>query len=267
MKYLVVVIAVIALSSAGLLGYICLNPGFLIHTGSSGNQITSDELKNLDFRLNKLSNELTNLKDIINQQSLFIQKLKEDNLSTSLEKRIQSSGKQGSSDISIPLTTSDQQADSSGLQHQTFSTELFNNPEFAKIFHDKVGEVIKDIQQKEREEQMKRFSEQIQQMLTKRIDDFAKAQNLNDYQKQELNRIVSERSTKTMELFSKMRNQEITFDKLRTDGESLRKESNEQVKQILLPQQYEEYSKIEEAFNRGGMMQPGQGNPPPPPPR
>jgi hypothetical protein len=270
MKYFVILIAVISLGSAVLLGYICFNNGFFTNTNLSKNQITSDELKDFNRHLSDLSNELVNLKEILNRQSLFIQKLKEDNIAdsariASLEKKMQlSENKLDFLNASNPVTTTVKSASSELLNHGSF-TELFNNDEFAKIFHDKVGEIIKDIQQKEREAQMKVFSDQIQQMLTKRIDDFAKSQNLNDYQHQELNKIILERSTKTMELFSKIRSQEITSDEFRTQSESLRNESNEKVKQILLTQQYEEYQKIEEAMVRGNIniTIPTQRNPPP----
>jgi hypothetical protein len=270
MKYFIVIIAVITLVSTGLVGYLYLNPGYFHKKTVS--QLTSDEVKDLNSRLNKFQNELANLKDIITRQSRLTDNNTLDNARIAgLEKKIQALlENKGQLNVSNIQPSPDLQANLSGLSNQNFSPELFQNPEFAKLFQDKVEESIKNIQQKQREEMGKRMSEEIQKAIAKRIEEFAKAQNLSDYQQQELNKIISDRTNKMMELFNKERSQEITREEVRTKMDSIRNESNENVKQVLSSQQYEEYKKVENTLG-GGMMGgrgtlPGQGNTPPPQP-
>jgi predicted HicB family RNase H-like nuclease len=257
MKYLVIIIAVITLISAGSVAYLYLNPGYLGHS-ISDEKLTSGEAKDFSSHLNKLRDELVNLKDTLARQSLLIQKLKDDNILdkariVNLERKLQPlpSENKGGSSISNTQTSSEAKINPFELPYQSFSPELFKDPQFAKLFHDQVNEVIKEIQKEERDEQTKQFTTQLQQRVTKRIEEFAKAQNLNDFQQQELNKIVADRINKSMELFTKMRSQEMEQQEFRTQTNTLRSESNEKVKQILLPQQYEEYQKIERQFNQG----------------
>ncbi|MFH1227653.1 MAG: hypothetical protein V1701_07100 [Planctomycetota bacterium] len=261
MNYFITAIAVIALISAGLVGYLYLNPGFLLNSMPDkkvNGQITSDEVKDLNSRLNKFQNDLTNLKGIIARQSqltenntlygarIAVLENKMQVIKAWLENKVQSN----TPDIQ---PSPDLQANLSGASTQNFSPELFQNPEFAKLFQNKVEESLKSIQQKQREDMEKRISEETQKAVANRIEEFAKAQNLNDYQQQELNKIISDRTNKTMELFNKERTQEITREEVRTKIDSIRNESNENVKQILTSQQYEEYKKIEN-IPGGGMM-------------
>ena len=134
------------------------------------------------------------------------------------------------------------------------------------MFSDQVSQVIKDKEKQDRDVQMKRVSDWAQQTINKGLEDFASAQNLNDYQKQELNKIVSDRAAKTMELFAQMRSQELKPEEFRAKSEAIRNENNEKVKQVLLPEQYDEYVKMENQFTRGmefGGMGGGMGRPAP----
>ena len=288
MKYLVIIIAIVTLASAGAVAYLYLNPGFLhsISSDKIGSQATSDQSKDLSSGLNKLQNELTNLKDTLAKQSLSIQELSRqsgidrDRL-VSLEKKLQSLVAENKG--FKPQESPAEKTDLSGTPFQNFSPELFNNPEFAKLFRDQVDQAMKDIQKKEEETRMARFSERIQQMVARRIEEFAKTQNLNDYQKQEVNKILSERINKSMELANQMRSDKIEPEDFRTKMETLRTESNEKVKGILLPEQYVEYQRIESEamggpgggmrMDRGPRQQGQQGQqetpqqPPTPPPR
>ena len=275
MKYFTIIIAVITLASTSLVGYLYLNPGFLLQSmpkEKAGSQITSNETKDLSSRLNKLQNELANLKNTVDSQFLLIQKLSsqgkvDSNSLASLEKKIQPpSENQEQSNVSNNQPAPELQPNISSSSIQILMAESFKDPEFSKLFQDKVEEAVKDVQKKQREEQAKRFAEQVQTAVLKRMADFAKAQNLNDYQQQEVTKIVSDRATKTMELFTKMRSEEISREEFISQNKAIRTESNDKVKQVLLPEQYTEYQKMENTFNRGLMggrnMPQGQGTTP-----
>lgn len=274
MKYLVIVIAVLTLVSAGSVGYLYLNPGYFVHSTPNdkmSSQLTSDQAKDLNSRLNKLQNELANLKDTVARQSIILQELQVESKLVSAGKRLQvlSSENTSGSNISNQQSLPDAKTNPAQLSYQGFSPELFNNPEFAKLFHDQVNQVVQDIQKEEQEARIQQMNAQMQQRIVRRIDEFAKAQNLNDYQKQELNKIVTDRFNKSMELFSQMRSSEnsVNPDEARTKMDTLRNESNAKVQQILLPQQYDEYKKIENQLSGGGrgrMPQAGQGTTPAP---
>jgi hypothetical protein len=212
-----------------------------------------------------IQNELVELKDILAKQLLFTQKLKEDNLSDSakiinLEKKVQDMTAIVQASLLDNYLAGNPDTKSAGkdqpvhlldpLLNQIMSGELFKDPQFAKVFQEQVAEVVKNIQQKQREEQIEKFNEQLRQRLGKRIEDLAKSLNLNDYQQQEFSKILSERGNKTIELFSKFRVQELSAEEFRDKRETLRNEANEKVKQILLPQQYDQYKKVEPSFNR-----------------
>jgi len=278
MKYLVIIITVVTLASAGAVAYLYINPGSLhsISNDKIGSQATSDQSKDLSSGLNKLQNELTNLKDVLARQSLSIQELSRQSgidrdRIVSLEKKLQSLSSTPSGhheEMSEPAKENNNgKTDLSGTSYQSFSPELFNNPEFAKLFRDKVDQAIKDIQQEERDARTKQMNEQAQQRIVRIIDGFAKAQNLNDYQKQELSKIITDRLNKNMELANQVRSPDANREELRTKMETLRNESNEKVKSILLPQQYEEYKKIESQFGVGRVRMPGQRPAPQTPPR
>lgn len=274
MKYLVIIIAVITLISAGLVAYLYLNPGYF--NGKTVSQLTSDEVNKLNSRINGLQKELTLLKDILTNQSLLIHELKVESKLASAAKKLQPSLPENASgsNISNPQSVSDAKTNLTELSYQSFSPELFNNPEFAKLFHDRINQVVKEIQKEEQDARIQQMNARMQQRIARGIEEFAKAQNLNDYQKQEFTKIVTDRVNKTMELFSQMRSSENAAnpEESRTIMDTLRNESNEKVKQILLPQQYEEYKKIENQLSGGGRGRmpgaagPGQGTTSPPTP-
>lgn len=286
MKYLMIITAVIALASAGFTGYLYLNQAGL--AGAPGHTPTAiaspnapaGEMAELTARVKQLQDELLALKKSVNQQANdmaqltannsriddFYKKLKE------LQAMLTGPGKPGATGSQ---TGPEFQAGAPGEFTGSFSPELFQNPEFAKLFVAQVESAIKQIEEKERAEQAKRITEQIQKRLAQRIEEFAKAQNLNDYQKQELSKILTDRVAKSQELFAQMRpgldsDQPSSPDQMRAQMETLRTESNEKVKQILLPNQYEEYQKIENRLTGGrgggGRGPGGQGNQPAPAP-
>ena len=192
MKYLLIIVAGIAFVSAGLTGYLYLNPGFLVDSQRAKSAVSpaapSSEMQALNDRVKQLQDELLTLKVALHQQSLdlakftannsriddFYAKLKE------IQALLPNSGKSTGPDITA---APELQASSSGLLSGNFSPELFQNPEFAKLFVAQVEEAIKIIEEKDRAEQRKRMAEQAQKRMTQRIEEFAKAQNLNDFQK------------------------------------------------------------------------------------
>lgn len=269
MKYFIVVmIAVVILG--GFIGFLYFNQGLLVLPSSasnenSGNPALSGDSKIFGMQLNKLQSDLSELKGVLTQQSLAIKKLREDSLTESsriagLEKKLQ--GQNGSLNASNSGELPDQPTDPSELSYQGFSAELFKNPEFAKVFADQVTQVIKDKEKKDRDAQMQRIADAITQTIKTRIDEFAKAQNLNDFQQQELTRLVAERSSKTMALFAQMQDQGTSRDTIRTQMDAIRNESDEKIKQVLQPQQFEEYQKIENQLTRGAGFGPGGGRRP-----
>jgi len=257
MKYLLILVACIALASIGFTGYLYLNPECLLGSlpkNQPSNQVSaSGGNEEFNARIKQLQDELFNIRNIANQQALDIAKL------TANNSRID--------DIYRKLK--EFQAGSAEAFSGNFSPELFQNPEFAKLFVGKVEEAIKIIEEKQRAEQVKRNAEQLQKRITQRIDEFAKAQNLNDYQKQELTKIISDRAAKSLELFAQMRQnsdsgQQLSPEQMRAQMDTIRTESNEKVKQVLLPNQYEEYQKVENSITGNGRgMGRGPGAQPP----
>jgi hypothetical protein len=294
MKYFIIIIAVVIIISAGVVGYffikhLPISQMHLVQDEKKSEQASTDELKTFNSRLDKLQSELVEIKLIIAKQSLFIQKIKEDTISDSskvisLEKKFQdaienvrtflSENKESPNPSHQPLQTQIEQTEqidqpedlSDSLESSlssTYSSELFKDPNFTKEFKAKVAEVVKNIQQKQLESQMKLLNKQVQQMINKKTDYFAKKEYLNDYQKQELNNILSDRSNKVLDLFSKLRNQKILPEQFVSKRNAYRNESNEKIKQILLPQQYGQYQKIEPSLNQEMMDLLRQNNVPP----
>lgn len=274
MKYFLTGIIIIVIIIICITGFLYLNPSFFARENAQSDQqaISAEQVK-ISERLNKLHSDINNLQDILSQQVLLIQKIEEENLYNSaqinsLDKKFQDTitrlqqilaGNQNFANAPGLLAPTEAQTNLHEPSYQAFSPELFNNPEFARLFQEQVDQAVKETQKKEREEQMAQFTDRINEMIKDRLNEFAKAQNLNEYQQQELNRLVMERSAKTMELFTKMRTQEITGEEFRNQQTSIRNENNNKIKQVLLPEQYEEYSKIESQFSRGGMMMGGGG--------
>lgn len=281
MKYIVSVLVVVVIVNSAVAGYLLLKPGTNpISNNTAKSQVASDEIVNLNFSLSKLQNVLSEMKDILAHQSVFIQKLKEDNIAdsariTQLENKIQtlSSDSKLSADLPDLQKSAGPQTTIPELSYQKFSPELFKDPEFSKVFQAQVSQVIKDIEEQRRDTRDAQMEERRQQAITERISAFAKAQNLTGFQQEELTKIVSERANKERELFTQMNSQETTPEELTTKRAVIVNESNEKVKQVLTPQQYEEYQKTENQ-SRGRMgiggnrrNTPGQGGVTPPSPR
>lgn len=263
MKYLMIITAVIALLAIVLVGYLYLNPGFLTAYSANepaGNQITSSEAKEINTHLKKMQDELSTLRDLLSRQSLFTQKLQEDNFAdkakiSNIEKRLQGANASGSPS---GLNTSD-------LSYQKFSPELFKDPEFAKVFTDQVNQAIQTIDKQNRDAQMQRMADRAQQAMKSRIDDFAKAQNLTESQQQQLNKIIADRTAKMTALLTQLRNQQIQQDEYTAQRTAIINEANEKLKSLLPPDQMTEFQKIDNQSNRGtgfggrgGRNNPGQ---------
>ncbi|HLD36547.1 MAG TPA: hypothetical protein VJC37_07475 [Planctomycetota bacterium] len=278
MKYLLILVACIALASIGFTGYLYLNPECLLGSlpkNQPSNQVSaSGGNEEFNARIKQLQDELFNIRNIANQQALDIAKLTANNSRIDdiyrklkeIQAGLPNAGKSGvANDPAAP----EFQAGSAEAFSGNFSPELFQNPEFAKLFVGKVEEAIKIIEEKQRAEQVKRNAEQLQKRITQRIDEFAKAQNLNDYQKQELTKIISDRAAKSLELSAQMRQnsdsgQQLSPEQMRAQMDTIRTESNEKVKQVLLPNQYEEYQKVENSITGNGRgMGRGPGAQPP----
>lgn len=267
MKYIVAISIVLSITAVALAGYFGLakridSPAIVPASGET----TADEITPLKSEIAKLQTELAS-------QSVLIEKLKADNQTdiariVAVEKKLQDAvtiiqallleNKNASAAGSSQTDTggADKPVISTG---QLFSDEVFNDPQFTEVFQQKVEQAIKNIQQKEREEQTARFNQQMQERLIRRIDDFAKSANLSDYQKQELTRILSDTSAKALDLVGQMRADKISREEFTAQRDALRVEADGQAKGILLPQQYEQFQKSEQGFFRGGMMMGGGG--------
>ena len=273
MKYLLIIVGIIAFVSAGLTGYLYINPGFLADYQRNQSD-TSDQIQELNARIKQLQDELFNVKNIANQQGLAIAKMtvnnsRIDDFYAKLKEFQMSVPEQANPSAPSVQSSPEFQASLSKALAGTFTPEFFQNPEYAKLFVAKVEEAIKVIEEKQQEERVARMAEQAQKRIAQRIDEFAKAQNLNDYQKQELTKIISDRAAKSLELFAQMRQnsdsgQQLSPEQMRAQMDTIRTESNEKVKQVLLPNQYEEYQKVENSITGNGRgMGRGPGAQPP----
>jgi hypothetical protein len=279
MKYVIsIVIACLAIGTV-ISGYFILSK----NTGTGAQ--TSVQPTAEGTRITKMQGELVELKETLDRQSVSLQKLTEDNAAnrakiTGLEQQLRNAtaiiqalllekkgGEEtaGSSE-SGPQSSNKTTALSATLLNQIASGEVFKDPQVAKAFQERVAEALKNIQQEEREAQRERFTQQMQQRLNRRIEDFATKQNLNDYQKQELVKALAEGNKQTMDLFTQVRDQKITLEQFTTQQDTIRKGVNASVQQVLSPQQYEEYKKVEPSILRGPMFGRGNRNQPPPPP-
>jgi uncharacterized membrane-anchored protein YhcB (DUF1043 family) len=273
MKYFTIIIGLLLAVAVGVLGY------FVISDRTKPVQSIPQPLSDtpgLQAEISKLQNETAELKDNITKQYAFIQKVKEDSLTDNA--RIAKLEKEFRDTMSIiQALLLDKNPDGASrdkaerpvhlldpLLNQIMSGEIFKDPQFAKVFQEQVAEAVKTIQENERKEELGKFKEQLQQRLGKRIDDFAKTLSLNGYQQQEFTRILSENGAKTIDLFTQFREQQISAEEFRVKRETVRTESNDKVKQVLLPEQYEHYQKAELSLFRGIMPGMGRdgGNPP-----
>jgi hypothetical protein len=264
MKYFIIIVVCLAIITMVVTGYFIIQGKSSPQNGKILPQIASDEITSLKSKIDRLQRELNESKDILSKQSLFMQRLKEDILSDSV--RIINLEKRDSiSAVNPSLQTKSEGKEqpvrsSNPLLNQTISSELFKDPQFARIFQEQVAEALKNIQQQQREEQAAKSNEQLRQRLSQRTEELVKSLNLNESQKQEFSNILTERGNKTIELLSQLQAQQLSSEEYRTKGEVLRNESNEKVKQILSQQQYEQYQKSEPSlFNRS--MSPSRRQP------
>lgn len=280
MKYLTIIVGLLLVAAVSVLGYFVISDR--AKPAPSAPQQLS-ETPGLKLEISKLQNETAELKDNLAKQYAFIQKMKEDSLADSariiklekefrdtmaiiqallLDKNLAGVDNSSKDKTERPVHLLDP------LLNQILSGEIFKDPQFAKVFQEQVAEAVKTIQENERKEEMGKFKEQLQQRLVKRIEEFSKTLNLNDYQQQEFTKILSDSGNKTIDLFTQFREQKISSEEFRTKRETVRTESNEKVKQVLLPEQFEQYQKSESTLFRGimpgGMGRGGDNQPPRP---
>lgn len=225
MKYLIIVIAVLLVASTTVLGYFVIQQDKQLKN-ISGPAQPSNEVAVLKGQIAKIQNELDELKTTLSHQTLLIQTMKE-----------------------VP-------ADSSDKQNQQAYAGLFKDPDYTKEFDDRVDKAIKGAQhkqavaiQKQVGEVTQRFREMGQQMLDDFVDQFSTNSNLDAYQKQEFAKILQDRASQTMALwFMQFGPQKLPPEEFKSRQEAIRTESNGKVKQILLPEQYEQYQKVESQF-------------------
>ena len=209
---------------------------------------TAEKLTGVADRLDRLERGFSEVKNMLIQQASDIRRLESDAAVASartamLKKKL---------DDNTPAGGLDQtDVSKAEPQYGAFSAEIFNNPEFAKSFHDQVEQVMNDVEKKQEDEQSKLTTNRIMAQVSRWLTEFAKAQNLSEYQSQELTKLFNERANQTMELFSQLRNQQVKWDDVRVKTETIRNDSNEKIRQVLLPEQFSEYQKAEAQFTRG----------------
>jgi hypothetical protein len=269
MKYIIGLL----LFTTTMLGYFVIDMKFINPISNSNNNPVSIGKENIPNQLDsKSSDEVMGLRMELSKQSALTRKLEEDNLSYGnkiiiLEKAL----KDNTAIMQSLLLANKSISGISGSSKETgepaiktagqfnpvldpiLTGEIFDDPQFAKVFYEEVIQAFKEMQKKEREEQMAQAKIQMQQRIAKRIEEFAKTASLNDYQQKEMTKILSESSSKGMDLFSQMREENLSGEELRLKQESIRKEANEKIKMLVSPQQYEQYQKIEQSILRGGM--------------
>ena len=286
MKYYIGIIAAALLSSVLTLfiGYFLLKPVTgVMATAAVGAKPASlpasGEPQDFDSRIKKLQGQLDEAIDSLNKYSLFVQKLKEDGVSDSarviaLEKKfndaianVQAFLAENKEQVNVAnqslqaqLEQIDQVGPADGISDTaeslispTYSSGIFKDPAFAREFQKKVSETLNSIQQKQWQEQVKRINSQLQQMVNKNVDNFAKKQNLNDYQKTELNKILSDRNNQILDLYSKLHNNKVSPAAFIAGRNTAKNESNDKIRQILLPEQYGQYQKFEPSLSKTTM--------------
>lgn len=244
MKYLIIIIAFLLVISTNVLGYLIITQNKPMTPIPSPSQ-SSNELITLKSQITKLQNELAELKNAVSRQSLLIQGLKEDY-------------------SAIPSETSE----SSSEKKQPVYSELFKDPDFAKELQERIDNIVKRAQQRQGAEMTKQFTKIGKQMFDDFVDEFGKNLELDAYQQQEFTKILSDRLNKSMALmFLQFGPQKLSSEEFKRREEVIRTESNEKIKQVLLPEQYEKYQKTESQFpGMGGggwfrQMQPKQEQP------
>jgi ribosomal protein S20 len=286
MKYYIGIIAAALISSAFTLslGYFLLkpNPGIMTTVAAGekpAHQSLTGESQDFDARINKLQRQLDEAIDSFNQYSLFALKSNEDGISDSarvmaLEKKFNDA----IANVQFFLAENKEQANTANqsLQEQleqidqiwqtegisdtaesplspTYSSGLFKDPAFVREFQKKVSDALNSIQQKQWQAQVKQINKQLQQMVNKNVESFAKKQNLTDYQKSELNKILTERNSQIVDLYSKLHNNKISPAAFIAGRKTAKNGSNDRVRQILLPEQYGQYQKFEPSLNKPTM--------------
>ena len=279
MKYFTISVGLVLVIATGILGYFVVTDR--MNRVPSAPKSTPEAPAWIP-EIAKLQNETAELKDNLAKQYAFIQKLKEDSLADNarivkLEKEFRDTiaiiqalllDKNPAGLDSVAKNESDRPVHLlDPLLNQILSGEIFKDPQFSKVFQEQVAEAVKTIQENERKEETEKFKEQLQQRLVKRIEEFSKTLNLNEFQQQEFTKVLSDSGSKTIDLFSQFRDQKLSSEEFRTKRETLRTEATNTVKQILLPEQFEQYQKAELSLFRGIMPGVGRGgdNQPPRP--
>jgi hypothetical protein len=278
MKTLIIsIVCSIVITTAGV--------GYAVLSNKHEGQNTLQPAAEVTVQLTKMQSEMAGLKETMAKQAASLQQLTVDNSAvrtkiTELEQQLKNAAgiiqaillekkdgveKAGSSETES-VSSNNPNALSAALLNQISTGEVFKDPQVAKIFQEQVAQAMKNIQEEQRQTQAERFNEQAQQRIANRITDFAKKQNLSDYQQQELLKNITESNKQGMDLFTQLRDQKITQDEFNSQRDTIRKGIEEKAQQILLAPQYEEFKKSESSilsgplFGGGGRNQRGPNN-------
>ena len=138
-------------------------------------------------------------------------------------------------------------------------------PALQKELQDKVLEAVEKNRAAEREEMGKRFSAMAAQRETSMIKRLEESAGLSAYQTEELTKLLGRRREAIGEFFRTMfgrrgGGEEVDFEAIQKKVADVRQETDEEIKALLTPEQYEKFTK-EESTNRRGPWSMGGGRP------
>jgi len=276
MKYLIAIIIIVNAIFAILFGYLFIKPAPRTAPLDS-KQISSVNLKDISARLDGLQKRIDELSEAFSKQSLFIQKTKEDNITDSarvitLENKFYEAVNNVQGFLTEEKQSSDQallaqdklmeqmdeqltQSDLSPSPNDPPELTTENEPnEPNDKLNKRIANLVKNAQKKQWEEQSKRISKQLQQLTTRSINNFAVKNNLADYQKQAIVAEINAYSGNLLNLYSNLRDYKISSAAFASKRDAYREDIKNKLQQVLLPEQYNQYLKMEPALSKTAMQ-------------
>jgi hypothetical protein len=257
MKYLYAIVIVITLVTVSLTGY------FYFKTEASAGARATETLAGLEVSrieelnasISQLRADMLALREQANQQALEIARFRinsdrMEDIRAALKGLESFSGRATASEPvpdAFGASTAGQPANAEAPVTNS-ALALFRNQEFAILFAARVEDIINLVEHKKLEEEFRKKVEEQHQRNNQRIEDFAKKQSLNDYQKTELIRIVADRleqirGLSAPVLYGTESGTALTPEQLSEREAAIISDNNEKIKSILSIQQYEQYKK------------------------
>jgi len=265
MKYLFLLLVIICLVATGVFGYLVLSQKYAGPASQNPPAAnSSDDISSLKAQIAGFQEKIAKLEDLVVQQSLFAQSLKQENVEygakiVTLEKKFsQSLSNLIAESKSMQLNQNQDIRNPPSMNNNPFNPNPIVRPPV-----NQANEFNVDLIQRQKEEHMAKIQQQTQARITQGINEIAKVLFMTDYQKEEFTKLVGERKIKHAELFDQIQNKQMNVEDFRTKYEVLRTEYNDKIKGLITSQQYEQYQKEELAWNKKLMFTdiPGPANP------